>query len=181
MVLEKETRLYSVWIDDVLLLEDHVLNIDPSNIEALGLASEMFGSYKAYFDDVKVFSFYEANPTLNLQPTSGIAQTTLVGFGFAPNSEVTVTWNGTKIHTVPEPLVTNSQGNFTAIITVLNQTIQGKYQIAVSDKMENEATATFTVIPEFPSWAILPLVLTITLFSVIIKIKMSKKRENVKF
>jgi N-acetylneuraminic acid mutarotase len=45
----------------------------------------------------------------------------------------------------------------------------------------NEKYTPSGYIPEFPSWAILPLVLTIPLFSVIIKIKMSKKRENVKF
>ena len=146
VILDKETRLYSVWIDDVLLLEDHVLNIDPSNIEALGLASEMFGSYKAYFDDVKVFSFYEANPKLMLEPNSGIAATTLVGSGFLPNSKISVTWNGTAIHAVPNPLISDVYGHFTGIITVLNQTVSGSYIVRVVDEMGNEANATFEVV-----------------------------------
>jgi hypothetical protein len=146
VILDKETRLYSVWIDDVLLLEDQLLDIDPSNIEALGLASEMFGSYKAYFDDVKVFSFYEANPKLLLEPNSGIAATTLVGSGFLPNSKISVTWNGTSIHAVPNPLISDGYGHFTGIISVLNQTVSGSYIVRVIDEMGNEANATFEVV-----------------------------------
>jgi len=151
VILDKETRLYSVWIDDVLLLEDHILNIDPSNIEALGLASEMFGSYKAYFDDVKVFSFYEANPKLVLEPNSGIAATTLVGSGFLPNSRISVTWNGTAIHSVPNPLISDGYGNFTGIISILNQTVSGPYNLWVVDEMGNEANATFEVVTMNPN------------------------------
>ena len=128
-----------------------------------------------YFDDVKVFSVYDANPKLELEPISGIAQTTLVGSGFAPNSRVTVTWNETEIHTVPEPLMTNGYGNFTAIITVLNQTTTGPYLVSVFDEMGNEATNTFTVIPEFPSWIILPLFLASTLCVIIAGNKIRKK------
>jgi hypothetical protein len=82
----------------------------------------------------------------------GIAQTTLVGSGFAPNSKITVTWNGTKLHSVPEPLIVNNNGDFTAIVSVLNQTFTGDYKVTAIDELGNEATNIFTVIPEFSSW-----------------------------
>ena len=49
-----------------------------------------------------------------------------------------------------------------------------KDTVTVFDEMENEATATFTVIPEFPSWTILPLLLMATLTAVIIKQRLTK-------
>jgi len=149
VILNKETRLFSVWIDDILLLEDAVETYDPYNIEAFGLASEMFGSFKAYFDDVKVFSVFDLDPKLELVPAKGIAATTLVGSGFAPNSKISVTWDGTPIPTVPSPLITDGYGNFTAIISVLNQT-DGTYTVKAVDKTGNGATATFTVTLEAP-------------------------------
>jgi hypothetical protein len=83
-------------------------------------------------------------PGLDLVPNSGIAATTLVGSAFAPNSEISVTWDDTLIPTVPSPLFTDDYGNFTAIISVLNQT-EGEYTVRAFDEMENEANATFTV------------------------------------
>jgi hypothetical protein len=164
VILNKETRFFNVWIDDVLLLENSTEAYNPYDIEAFGLASEMFGSFKAYFDDVKVFTVFEVDPKLSLEPTSGIATTTLVGSGFAPNSKISVTWNDTTIHTIPNPLISDSYGNFTAIISVLNQTSIGPYVVKTNDEMGNEATATFNVIPEFPS--LTPLL--IMLFAVIV-------------
>jgi hypothetical protein len=167
--LNRDLETYSVWINGELKEENlsvtttsgDTVNYPSYGIEAFSV-SQCYNNVAIYFDDVKVFSVYDANPVLKLQPNSGIAQTTLVGAGFAPNSEVTATWNGTKIYTVPEPLVTDSYGNFTAIITVLNQTTVGQYSVTVYDETGNEATATFTVIPEFPSWIILPLLIVVT-------------------
>ena len=159
VILNKETRFFNVWIDDVLLLENSTEAYNPYDIEAFGLASEMFGSFKAYFDDVKVFTVFEVDPKLSLEPTSGIATTTLVGSGFAPNSKISATWNDTTIHTIPSPLVSDSYGNFTAIISVLNQTSIGPYVVKTNDEMGNEATDIFNVIPEFPS--LTPLLITL--------------------
>ena len=145
VLLNKETRLFSVWIDDILLLEDAVETYDPHNIEAFGLASEMFGSYEAYFDDVKVFYVFDLDPKLELVPAKGIAATTLVGSGFAPKSKISVTWDDTAIPTVPSPLITDGYGNFTAIISVLNQTASGIYTVKAVDEIETEANALFTV------------------------------------
>ena len=145
VILNKETRLFSVWIDDVLLLEEAFVPHDTSNIEAFGLASEMFGSFKAYFDDVKVFYVFDLDPKLELVPATGIAATTLVGSGFAPKSKISVTWDDTPIPTVPSPLITDGYGNFTAIISVLNQTTSGIYTVKAVDEIGTEANASFTV------------------------------------
>ena len=177
VILNKETRLYNVWIDDALLLEDHVEGYDPNNIEAFGLASEMFGSYKIYFDDVKIFTVFDLDPKLDLEPSSGFSTTTLVGSGFAPNSEISITWNEIEIHSVPNPLTTDSYGNFTAIISILNQTSIGPYEVKVTDEMGNEATSIFNVIPEFPSW-IIPIFFGVTLVCIIFRKKIIKKGQE---
>jgi nitrous oxidase accessory protein len=72
-----------------------------------------------------------------------------VGSGFAPNSKISVTWNDTPITTTPSPIITDGYGNFTAIISVLDQTA-GTYTVKAVDGMGNEATATFTVTPGSP-------------------------------
>jgi hypothetical protein len=172
VILDREDDAYSVWIDDVLRAENisfpYVNSYEHNNF---ALSATMEGNSKVYFDDVKVFPVFEVNPKLDLQPTSGIAQTTLVGTGFMPNSIITVTWNGTTVFTLPNPLFADGFGNFTAIISVLNQTTTGQYSIKAIDELGNEALASFAVIPEFPSWIILPLFLVVTLFGVIIRKK----------
>ncbi len=51
---------------------------------------------------------------LSATPDTGIAATTLTGAGFAVNSTVTITWDGTAIPTVPSTVVA-TDGTFTAI------------------------------------------------------------------
>jgi hypothetical protein len=119
-------------------------------MEAFAVSQNYYSS-TVYFDDVVVFSAFEADPKLELEPTSGIAATTLIGSGFAPNSEISVTWSGITVHTVPSPLVTDGYGVFTAIISVLNQTVPGSYDVSAVDEMGNEASATFEVVSAFPT------------------------------
>jgi len=83
---------------------------------------------------------------ISLTPTTGFASTTIMGWGFVPNSLITVTWDGTTIPTVPSPLTADSYGNFTAIISVLTQTEPGLHNVTVIDEYGDNATATFTVI-----------------------------------
>ena len=90
--------------------------------------------------------YYEVGPYLALVPDTGFAATTVVGGRFAANSQITLTWNGEHITTVPSPLTTDSYGNFTAIITVLNPTDPGLYSVTSTDQEGNEASAMFTVI-----------------------------------
>jgi hypothetical protein len=161
-------------------------------IEAFSV-SQCFNSVTVHFDDVKIFSVFDLDPKLELVPAEGIAATTLVGSGFAPNSKISVTWDGTPIHTVPSPLITDGYGSFTAIVSVLNQTTSGVYTVKVVDEMGTETNAAFTVysvsssppsapieklyeqqeqwdeVPEFPEWTILPLTIAGTLIAVALR------------
>jgi len=151
LIMNRDSETYSVWVDGELKGENLAVTTTSGDvtaypsyeIEAFSV-SQCYNSITAYFDDVKVFSAFEANPKLELVPAKGIAATTLVGSGFAPNSKISVTWDDTSIPTVPSPLITDGYGNFTAIISVLNQT-DGTYTVKTVDKMGNGATATFTV------------------------------------
>ncbi len=183
VIMDRNAETYSLWIDDVLVGENLTVRTNkgpmtaeetPWEMEAF-VVSQHYHSATVYFDDVVVFSAFEADPKLELEPTSGIATTTLVGSGFAPNSEMSVTWNGTTVHTVPSPLITDGYGAFTAIISVLNQTVPGSYNITTVDEMGNEATAIFEVIPEFHSWT--PLVLLFVASAVVLTVYKRKFRK----
>jgi hypothetical protein len=151
LIMDRNTDTYAVWVDGELKAEK--LNVTTtsgditfypsSEITALSV-SQCYNGVTVYFDDVKIFSCYEANPKIQLVPDTGVAATTLVGSGYAPDSRISVTWDGTAIPTVPSPLTSDSHGNFTAIISALNQQ-NGTYTIKAGDQHENEATQTFTV------------------------------------
>jgi len=175
VILDKELNEYAVWINEELKIENKVFPDDPYKYNYFSLGATWHNPKIVYFDDVKIFSNYEANPHIDLQPTQGTSQTTIQGSGFAPNSDITVTWNKTKMLTVPYDVQTDNHGNFSTIISVLNQTQNGKYQIVVNDNTKNTASAQFTVIPEFASWTILPIFLISTLSLVFYKKKICKQ------
>ena len=83
---------------------------------------------------------------LTLTPDSGFAATTITGSGFHHNSEITITWNGTQITTVPYPLTTDATGNFSAIISVPTQNTPGIYNVTATDEGGTTITTTFTVV-----------------------------------
>jgi len=87
-----------------------------------------------------------AGAHITLTPNTGFASTTVVGSGFSNNSKITVRWDGTVISTVPRPLITDANGNFTATINVLTQNSPGPHTVNATDESGNWATATFTVI-----------------------------------
>jgi nitrous oxidase accessory protein len=157
VIMNRDKETYSVWVDGELRGENLAVTTSSGDItdypsyeiEAFSV-SQCYNSVTAYFDDVKVFSSFELDPRLELVPNKGIAATTLVGSGFAPNSKISVTWDDISIPTVPSPLITDGYGNFTGIISVLNQT-DGTYTVKAFDETGNGATATFTVILEIPS------------------------------
>jgi hypothetical protein len=158
VIMDRNAATYSLWIDDVLVGEnlpvrtnkgEMAYNESPWEIEAFAV-SQNYHNTKAFFDDVVVFSVFEADPKLELVPNEGIAATTLVGSGFAPNSQISVSWDGIPIPTVPSPLISDGYGDFTGIISVLNQT-NGKYTVRATDEMGNKATAIFTVTLEAQS------------------------------
>jgi len=90
--------------------------------------------------------YYELSPHLSLVPDTGFEATTILGGRFAANSAVTITWDGTPIPTVPSHLTTDSNGNFTAIISVLTPTDPRLHNVAATDQEGNKAEATFTVV-----------------------------------
>jgi hypothetical protein len=153
VIMDRNSETFSVWIDNVLQGQNLTVRTNRGpmtasestwDIEGFS-ASQDFYSVKVFFDDVKVFSVFNVDPKLELVPATGIAATTLVGSGFAPNSRISVTWDDTPIPTVPSPLITDGYGNFTVIISVLNQTTSGSYTVKAIDEIGTEATATFTV------------------------------------
>lgn len=85
-------------------------------------------------------------PFIGVVPETGFAATTIIGGRFAANSKITVMWDGMQIPTVPSSLVTDSYGNFTAIISVPTQTEPGLHEIIVLDHEGNNASTTFMVI-----------------------------------
>jgi len=85
-------------------------------------------------------------PTLSLTPNTGFACTTVLGSGFSNNSEITITWDGTLMPTVPSPLFTDANGSFTAIVSVPTQNTSGIHTVNATDEPGNWTTATFTVV-----------------------------------
>jgi hypothetical protein len=83
---------------------------------------------------------------LALTPNSGFASTTLAGSRFSNNSRVTITWDGTKIPTIPNVVTTDATGNFTALISVPTQTAPGTHTVNATDASGKWATTTFTVV-----------------------------------
>jgi len=84
--------------------------------------------------------------SLSLLPNTGFASTTLIGTQFSNNSRITITWDGIAIPSIPSPLTTDTNGSFTALISVPTQTAPGAYTVNASDETGNWATATFTVV-----------------------------------
>ena len=79
-------------------------------------------------------------------PDTGIAATTIVGIGFNPDATVTLSWDGDSIPTVPAMIIVDSNGIFTAILSVPTQNDPGVYTITASDDEGAMATTTFTVV-----------------------------------
>jgi len=93
--------------------------------------------------DGQVFALVTTAIILN--PEEGFAATTISGYKFASNSPVTISWAGTEVPTFPANVVSDGNGQFTAFITVPDQTTPGDYTIEATDGVDS-ATATFTVI-----------------------------------
>ncbi|PSO04942.1 hypothetical protein B9Q12_01425 [Candidatus Marsarchaeota G2 archaeon ECH_B_SAG-G06] len=91
-----------------------------------------------------------STPTLVLSRQSAIAgQTTLTvyGYGFAPNSVVTIYLyqNGTRISQPYWSVTTNSNGDFVASISIPSYLATSEYTISATDQLGNTASATLRV------------------------------------
>ncbi|MFC2000583.1 collagen-like protein [Chloroflexota bacterium] len=80
-------------------------------------------------------------PAISLSPDQGVGAFTIEGQGFRWNSEITITWDETPI-----PGGTSSEwaGEFSAVVSVPEQTEAGNHTVTVSDGT-NSASAIFTV------------------------------------
>ncbi len=87
-------------------------------------------------------SSFTVSPKITEKPVSGPSGklVNVTGNGFAADSNVVVTFDGTDVATSQ----TNSQGSFTATYTVPTMA-SGGYSVEVSDGSGNSASATFTV------------------------------------
>jgi len=90
--------------------------------------------------------YCEFGPYFTLIPDVGFAATTVIGGRFAANSKITIMWDEQTIITVPSPLTTDSNGNFTAVITVPTPTVPGLHKVTSTDQIGTKAEATFTII-----------------------------------
>jgi parallel beta-helix repeat protein len=81
-----------------------------------------------------------------LTPQSGFASTTIIGSGFTSTSRVTITWDGTTIPSVPNSVITDASGSFSALISVPTQTAPGAHTVNATDQSGNWATTTFIVV-----------------------------------
>jgi len=98
-------------------------------------------------DEVKIFDYAVVPaPNIALTPDAGFASTTVSGSGFSNNSKITIRWDGSVVPTVSSPLTTDTNGNFTALISVLTQNSPGPHTVNATDESGNWATATFTVV-----------------------------------
>ena len=81
-----------------------------------------------------------------LTPSTGFASTTVVGSRFSNNSKMTISWDGTTIPTIPNALIADANGSFTALISVPTQSVLGAHTVNATDETGNWNTAAFTVL-----------------------------------
>jgi hypothetical protein len=94
-----------------------------------------------YFEDYDYQMFYVI-PQITLSPDSGFA-TTITGTGFLPNSVITVECNATAAATIPKTIITDTNGDFTAMFTL--PSTPGTYVVTANDNYGNSPSAQFTV------------------------------------
>lgn len=143
--IDKSSKLWDAWINDSLVGQNLVEPNDPSQITSFEAGSPWAGT-PIYIDDVEVLGIAGPQCTITLTPSTGFASATIVGSGFSNNSVITITWDGKTIPTIPNPLITDTTGDFTAMISVPTQTTPGDHTINATDATGTWATATFTVV-----------------------------------
>lgn len=141
IVYNSTTSLVEFYKDD-----DHVVTLEAGPRPYDELPILIYGRDAHDTNHLDWISAYSRVRTIDLTPDVGFSSTTVVGLEFAANSTVTITWDGTLIPTVPSPVITDSDGNFTAIISVLTPNDPGPHTVNATDESGNWATATFTVV-----------------------------------
>jgi hypothetical protein len=116
----------------------------PTSVDSWSVTSEPVVENKLLVNAMKWLA--NPSPSLSLTPNTGFSSTTIGGFQFSNNSDVTITWDGTTILSVPSSVITDTTGSFAALISVPTQTAPGVHTINATDESGNWATATFTVV-----------------------------------
>ncbi len=88
-----------------------------------------------------IFSPAAAAAQLSLSPASGFSAITVYGTGFAVAAPVSLQWDGIKIPAVPDVIVPDQGGTFTAIISVPTQTTPGDHTVTASSMLPGGVTA----------------------------------------
>jgi hypothetical protein len=85
-------------------------------------------------------------PLITLNPNTGPKGTevTVNGTSFHNNKDITITFNGSTVSTIPSPCLSDNKGNFSCSFTVPSIT-PGSYTVSDSDPQGTTASATFTV------------------------------------
>jgi hypothetical protein len=139
--------LVANWSDGYpfVATKGHVVGVSLFPVERAGDPEEWTGDVPTLFHNALLWAV--PDPVLELVPDTGFASTTIVGSGgFAANSKITITWDGTPIPTVPQLITTDEYGNFTAIISVPTQNDPGPHVINATDEYGRSAEITFTVV-----------------------------------
>jgi hypothetical protein len=85
--------------------------------------------------------------SLTLSPTSGFSSIMVVGAGFSPGDNITISWDGSAIPTILSPLYVDLSGRFTALINVPTQTGIGSHNVSAKGFVgAANASAIFTVV-----------------------------------
>lgn len=96
----------------------------------------------------RVSTTFTLDESITISPVNGAIGTlvTVTGTGFRQANFVTITFDSSLVVTIPNPILTNSLGSFTASFTVpvVNP---GARTVRAADNIGNAATATFTVTP----------------------------------
>lgn len=168
MIASNGTDLYFLSATDDIYVYDidgnlkTIVSLDHATLDTFEApASLSYTNERIYVADISDSTWYGFRimgfPAITLTPNTGFAATTISATGFAPNSIVTIDWDGTVIPTVPNAIVTDAYGDFTAIISVLTPSSVGDHTVNATDETGNSAEATFTIIdmtgPEGPAGA----------------------------
>lgn len=108
------------------------------------------GTHTIVVDDLSggiASTTFTISNSITISPTSGNVGDTIVvvGRGFAQNSLVTISYDGSSVVTVPGSVETNSLGSFSASFAAVASSA-GTHTVRAADLFGNTATATFTVI-----------------------------------
>jgi len=125
-----------------------IINTDSAGVFAatFNVPGSVFGQHAVTAVDATGHSAkatFNVVPEITLNPSSGPVKTTIkvTGTGFAPNSQITATYNGIS----KASITTNSTGWFYTQFSVRHNTPPGSYTVTATDAAGHNSQATFTV------------------------------------